>query len=117
MPRVKRGKTTHRKRKNLLKHVKGFRWGRKSKFKAAKEALMKAWSYSYRDRRTKKREMRRLWNRSINAACRQNNTTYSSLIKQLRDKNISLDRKVLAQIAENKPETFSKIVEKVNSPE
>ena len=115
MSRIKRGKTTHKKRKNLLKYTKGFRWGRKSKFKAAKEALMKAWSYSYRDRRTKKREMRRLWNNKINAACRKNNTTYSAFIKNLHDRNIALDRKVLAQMAEKRPETFSRIVEKANS--
>ncbi len=110
MPRVKKGTIAHKKRKNVLKEAKGFRWGRKSKFKAAKEALMKAWSYAYRDRKAKKREMRRLWNISINNACRKNETNYRDFIHNLKEKEIKLDRKVLSIIAKNHPETFSKIV-------
>jgi len=68
MARVKRGKTAHKRRKKVLKHTKGFRWERKSKYKAAKEALMHAWKYAYRDRRVKKREFRKLWQIQINAA-------------------------------------------------
>ncbi|PIS40272.1 MAG: 50S ribosomal protein L20, partial [Candidatus Nealsonbacteria bacterium CG08_land_8_20_14_0_20_36_22] len=77
MVRVKRGKTAHRRRKNLLKHTKGFRWGRKSKYRLAKEALLHAWKYAYRDRRTKKREFRKLWQIQINAACREQGLSYS----------------------------------------
>ncbi len=114
MTRIKRGVTAHKKRKNLLKHAKGFKWGRKSKFKAAKEALMKAWKYVYRDRRTKKRVMRRMWNISINVACRKNGTTYREFINNLKKKEVVLDRKVLCIIAKEKPETFKQIVEKVS---
>jgi large subunit ribosomal protein L20 len=113
MPRVKRGKIAHKRRKNLLKNVKGFRWGRKNKFKAAKEALMKAWSYSYRDRKAKKREIRKMWNISINNACRKNNTTYRDFIYNLKQKNIELDRKILSRFAKEEPDTFKKIVEEV----
>ncbi len=113
MARTKRGKTTNKKRKKVLAGAKGFKWGRKSKYKAAKEALMKAWSYSYRDRRTKKREMRRHWNIIINNACRKNGMNYRDFIGGLKEKNIELDRKALCTLAKQRPETFSKIVEEV----
>ncbi len=111
MPRVKKGKTAHRKRKSVLKNAKGFRWGRKSKYKAAKEALMKAWSYAYRDRRTKKRDMRRSWIVTINNACREEGVNYRDFLYGLKSKNISLDRKILSTLAKEHPKTFSKIVE------
>ncbi len=111
MPRVKRGIIAHKRRKNVIKQAKGFRWGRSTKYKSAKEALYHAWSYAYRDRRTKKRDMRRLWNVKINAACRKNDTTYSELIHKMKEKSIALDRKVLSQIAVKYPHIFSKIVE------
>jgi len=111
MVRVKRGKTAHKRRKNLLKHTKGFRWGRKTKYKAAKEALMHAWKYSYRDRRTKKREFRKLWQIKINALCRKSGISYSRFIHALKEKNIELDRKILSDLVENNPEIFKKIVE------
>ncbi len=113
MPRVKRGTTASKRRKNILQHTKGFRWGRKSKFKQAKEALMHAWTYAFRDRRTKKRNFRRLWQLRINSACRQEGLRYSEFINFLKKKNIELDRKVLSQLAENNPEAFKKIVESV----
>ena len=109
MTRIKRGATAHKKRERLLKQTKGYRWGRKSKEKAAREALLKAWTYSYRDRRNKKRDFRKLWQIKINAAARQNNTTYSLLIHALKQKNISLNRRVLADLAENEPKTFSEV--------
>ncbi len=112
MVRVKRGKTARKHRKHLLRYAKGFRWGRKSKYRLAKQALMKAWSYAYRDRRTKKRQMRRHWQIIINAACRQKGLNYSKFIAFLKQKNILLDRKILAQLAEFYPEIFSKILEK-----
>jgi len=113
MVRVKRGKIAHKRRKNVLKHTKGFRWGRKSKYKAAKEALLHAWSYAYRDRKTKKREFRKLWQTKINSAVRNKGLNYSKFIKLLKDKKIELDRKILAHLASEKPEIFEKVIEKV----
>jgi len=113
MTRVKRGKTAHKKRETLLKYTKGFRWGRKSKERAAKEALLHAWPAAFRGRKQKKRDYRRLWATQINAAARINNTKYSQLISDLKKKNIILDRKILADLAVNEPKVFEKILEKV----
>jgi len=113
MVRVKRGTTAHKRRKNVLKHTKGFRWGRKSKYKLAKEALLHAWKYAYRDRRTKKREFRKLWQIRINSACRKQGLTYSKFIKLLKDKKIEIDRKILANLIKDNPQIFEKIVDKV----
>jgi len=113
MVRVKRGKIAHKRRKKVLKHTKGFKWGRKSKYKAAKEALLHAWSYAYRDRRTKKREFRKFWQTQINAACHQQGLSYSRFIHGLKKKKIELDRKILADLARNHPKIFEKIVEKM----
>ena len=99
----------------MLEYTKGFRWGRKSKFRAAKEAIYHAWEYAYRDRRNKKRDFRRLWQLQINAASRKNGLTYSQFINKLKKNNIELDRKVLAELAQKKPEVFQKILEKINS--
>jgi len=115
MPRVKRGTTANKRRKSLLKHAKGFRWGRKSKYVLAKDALRHAWEYAYRDRRTKKREFRKLWNIKINALCRENGISYSRFIDGLKKKKIDLDRKILADLAENHPHIFEKIVKEVKS--
>ena len=115
MVRVKRGTTAHKRRKNILKHAKGFKWGRKSKYKAAKDALAHAWSYAYRDRRTKKRNFRRLWQVQINAACREQGISYSKFIAGLKKNKIELDRKILSELAKKNPEVFKKIVEKVKS--
>ncbi|MGB2762168.1 MAG: 50S ribosomal protein L20 [Minisyncoccales bacterium] len=113
MVRIKRGTTAHKRRKNILKHAKGFKWGRKSKYKAAKDALAHAWSYAYRDRRTKKRNFRRLWQIQINAACREQEISYSKFIAGLKKNKIELDRKILSELAKKNPEIFKKIVEKV----
>lgn len=113
MARVKRGKTAHKRRKKVLKLTKGFRWERKRKYRSAKQALMKAWSYSYRDRRTKKREKRKLWQTQINAACRKNGISYSQFMGSLKKRNIELDRKILAKLANEQPEVFNKILEEV----
>jgi len=115
MVRIKRGKITHRKRERLLKYTKGFHWGRKSKYRLAKEALLHAWTYTYRDRKRKKREFRRLWQIQINAACRQHGLSYSKFICGLKQKKIELDRKILAKLAQNQPEIFEKIIEEVKS--
>lgn len=112
MVRVKRGKIAHKRRKHLLKYTKGFRWGRKSKYRLAKQAMMKAWSYAYRDRRTKKREFRKLWQTKINSACRASGLSYSKFIYGLKQKKILLDRKILADLAQNHPQIFEKIVER-----
>ncbi len=110
MPRVKRGTTAHRKRETLLKKTKGYRWGRKSKERAAKEALLHAESRMFRGRKEKKRNMRSLWTVRMNAGARAEGTTYSKLIAALKAKDISLDRKVLSAIAKDHPEVFKKIV-------
>lgn len=115
MARVKRGKIAHKRRKYVLAQAKGFQGGRKSKYRLAKVALMKAWSYAYRDRKRKKREFRRLWQIQINAACRNLGITYSKFIHQLKQKNIGLDRKILAQLAKEHPQIFEEIVEKVKT--
>lgn len=110
MPRVKRGTIAHKRRKNLLKHTKGFMWGRKSKYRLAKDALMHAWSYAYRDRRKKKGLNRKLWNVKINAGARAHGLPYNKLINGLKKGKIELDRKILADLAENHPRVFEKIL-------
>lgn len=112
MPRVKRGTTAHKKRERLLKYTKGFRWGRKSKERAAKEALLHAWSHAFRGRKEKKRDFRKLWNVQINAAARAQDISYSRLMSELKKKNIKLDRKILADLAKNEPAVFKKVIEK-----
>lgn len=113
MTRIKRATSARKHRKNVLKHTKGFRWHRKSKFKAAKDALRHAWTYAYRDRKAKKRSFRNLWNLQINAASRQIGINYSQLIHGLKEKNIELDRKILSELAKNYPDIFKKIVEEI----
>ncbi len=110
MPRVKRG-TQHVKRRNsLLAKVKGFNWGRKSKIRLARPAMLKAGVYAFRDRRAKKRTFRNLWTLKINAAVRNYGLSYSRFINALKLANVTIDRKVLAEIAEKKPAMFEKIV-------
>lgn len=113
MTRVKRGKIAHKKREKLLKYTKGFRWGRKSKERAAKEALLHAWSRAFKGRKEKKRNFRSLWQVQINAAARNSGLTYSKLISGLKKQNIILDRKILADLAKNHPAVFEKIAEKI----
>ncbi len=113
MARVKRGVVAHKKREKLLKRTKGFRWGRKSKERAAKEALLHALSRSFKGRKEKKRNFRRLWQTQINAAAREHGLSYSKLMGGLKKKNIALDRKTLADLAKSEPKAFAKIVESV----
>ena len=113
MARVKRGKTARKKRKKILKCTKGFRWSRKSKYKAAKEALLHARSYSYRDRKTKKRNSRKLWQTQISAACKKNGLSYNRFIFLLKQKKINLDRKILSLLARERPDIFEKIKEEI----
>ncbi len=113
MTRVKRGTVAHKRRKNTLQETKGFKWDRKSKYRSAKDALRHAWVHAYRDRRKKKRDFRGLWQIKINAAARENGLSYSRFIHQLKEKDIQIDRKILAQLAENHPSVFKQIVEEV----
>ena len=110
MARVKTGVRSKKRRKNVLQHTKGFRWGRKSKFKQAKDALAHAWTYSFRDRKNKKREFRKLWQIRINASSREEGVSYSDLIHMLKQKEIGLDRKVLSELAEGHPKAFKEVV-------
>jgi large subunit ribosomal protein L20 len=115
MPRVKRGVTAHARHKKILALAKGFRGRRKNVFRIAKQAVMKAGQYAYRDRRTRKRVFRQLWIARINAAARASGVTYSKFMAGLKKANIDLDRKVLADMAVNDPAAFSGIVEKVKA--
>jgi len=110
MPRVKRGVNAHKHREKVLKATKGFRWGRKSKERAAKEALLHAWTRSFHGRKEKKRNYRMLWNVRVNAGARAEGISYSKLIAALKAKKIKLDRKILANLAKEHPEVFKKIV-------
>jgi large subunit ribosomal protein L20 len=113
MPRAKGGVLTAKKRKKVLKYTKGFRWDRKTKKRAATEALLHAWTHAFRGRKQKKRDYRTLWNVKINAAARENGVKYSVLINKLKKANVKLDRKILADLARNNPEIFAKVVAKV----
>jgi large subunit ribosomal protein L20 len=109
--RVKRSTNARKKRRAVLARTKGYRGEAHSSYKRAKEALLKADSYAYRDRRNRKRDFRRLWITRINAAARQNGMTYATFIHGLQVAGIELDRKVLADIAVRDPETFRRFVD------
>lgn len=110
MSRVKRGTIHVKRRNNLLKRVKGYKWGRKNKIRLARPAMLKAGVYAFRDRRAKKRTFRSLWTVKINAAVRGMGLSYSRFIDSLKKANIAIDRKILAKIAEEQPAIFEKIV-------
>ncbi|MDZ7859893.1 MAG: 50S ribosomal protein L20 [Candidatus Krumholzibacteriota bacterium] len=111
MPRTKHSVASHRKKKKILKRAKGFRGARSKLHRTAKESVNKALQYSYRDRRTKKRNFRRLWISRINAAARINGISYSRLIGGLKKAEIDIDRKILSEIALNDNKGFEKLVE------
>jgi len=111
MPRVKRGTSHVKRRKNILKRAKGFNTKRKKIIKLAKPALFKAGQYAYNSRKTKKRTMRRLWLVKINAAVRELGMSYSQLIGLMKKKNVEIDRKVLSQIGEKNPIIFSQVID------
>ena len=115
MTRIKRGTTSLKRRRNVLKQTKGFKWGRKSKERAAKEALLHAYTHAFRDRKKRKGDFRRLWQIKINAASRQNGLSYSKFINQLKKSDITINRKILATLAEKQPEVFKKIVEEAQN--
>jgi large subunit ribosomal protein L20 len=108
--RVKTGVVRRRRHKKILKLAKGFYSGRRKHFRKAKEQLERSLVYAYRDRRNKKRDFRKLWITRINAACRLNDISYSRFIFALNKANISLDRKILADMAMNDPEAFAVVV-------
>ncbi|HRD64967.1 MAG TPA: 50S ribosomal protein L20 [Candidatus Competibacter sp.] len=99
MPRVKRGVTAHARHKKILKQAKGYRGARSKVFRVAKQAVIKAGQYAYRDRRQKKRDFRALWIARINAAARESGLSYSRLINGLKQAAVDIDRKVLADLA------------------
>ena len=109
MPRANSSVPRHRRHRKVVKQAKGYYGARSRNFKAAKDAVEKAGLYAYRDRRQKKRQFRRLWIIRINAAARQNGLSYSQFIAKLKAKGIDLDRKVLADLAMNTPETFNEL--------
>jgi large subunit ribosomal protein L20 len=113
MTRVKRGTTAAKRRRNILSQTKGFRYGRSTKEIQAKEALLHAGSYSFAHRKDKKSDKRRLWQTKIGATVKTFGTSYSKFIDMLKKKNIEVDRKILADIAENKPEVFERIMKQV----
>ena len=111
MARVKRGNVARKRRKKILKMAKGYRGSHSKLFRTANQQVMKALRNAYRDRRRRKRDFRRLWIARINAAARLNGMSYSKLIGGLKKAEISLNRKMLAQLAVLDPETFAKVVE------
>lgn len=110
MTRVKKAVNALKSRKNILKQVKGYRFGRSTKERQANEAIAHAGSYSFAHRRDKKNDFRKLWTVKINAALGES-VSYSRFIDALKKKNIGLDRKILAHLAEHSPKTFEKVVE------
>lgn len=111
--RVKRGTAHVKRRKNLLKLTKGYRWGRKNKIKLARVAALKAGVHAYRDRKAKKRNFRRLWHIKINAGSRQHGLSYSKFMYALKKANLNLNRKMLAELAEHNPDAFAEIIKSV----
>jgi len=114
MPRATNNVASHHRRKKVLKLAKGYRLGRSKLYTTAKDAVDKALSYAYRDRRQKKRNFRKLWIVRINAACRTNGVSYSQFIYMMNQKNIELNRKALADMAMNDPQAFADLVTTVS---
>jgi len=113
MPRVKRGTIANKTRRNKLALVKGYRFGRSTKERIANTAIRKAGQHAFAHRRDKKNDFRKLWNVRINAGLRSLGTTYSKFIDKLTKKGVSLNRKMLAELAMNRPESFKRVVEEV----
>ena len=113
MPRANSSVPRHRRHRKIVKQAKGYYGARSRTYKTAKDAVVKAGLYAYRDRRQRKRMFRRLWITRINAACRLNGTTYSAFINGLKTKGIDLDRKILADMAVNDPQAFTDLTASV----
>ena len=115
MPRVKGGYTTRRRRKAILKLAKGYFGSKNTLFRTANEQVMRSLAYSYRDRKQRKRQFRKLWITRINAACKVNEYKYSLLISGLRKANVLVNRKVLADMAVRDPEAFATLVKQAKA--
>src|SRR5690554_6015363 len=115
MARVKRGVVARRRHKKILKQAKGYYGARSRVFRVAKQAVIKAGQYAYRDRRNRKRAFRALWIARINAGARANGLSYSRLIAGLKKANVEIDRKVLADLAMNEQQAFAAVVEKAKT--
>ena len=115
MPRATNNVAARQRRKKILKAAKGYKLGKSRLYKTAKDQVEKGWLYAYRDRKAKKRSFRNLWIVRINAACRANEISYSVFINKLKNANITLDRKVLADMAVRNPEDFSALVKQVSA--
>lgn len=113
MPRSNSSVPRHRRRRKIIKQAKGYYGARSRNFKAAKEAVWKAGLYAYRDRRQRKRQFRRLWITRINAAARTHGLTYSAFIAGIKEQDIELNRKTLAELAVNNPEAFGTLVKSI----
>ena len=115
MPRAMNNVAARKRRKKILKAAKGYRLGKSRLYKTAKDQVEKSWQYAYRDRRAKKRTFRKLWITRINAACRQFGVSYSVFINKLANKNIEINRKVLADMAVQNPTAFDQLVKEVTA--
>ena len=115
MPRVKRGVVARRRHKKVMKQAKGYYGARSRVYRVAKQAVIKAKQYAYRDRKQRKRQFRALWIARINAGARANGLSYSRLIAGLKKANVEIDRKVLADLAMNEKQAFTAVVEKARS--
>lgn len=113
--RVKRSVTARNRHKKILKLTKGMGHTRRASYRKGNEAILKALSYSYRDRRNRKRDFRRLWISRINAAARANGTSYSQIVSGLSKHNVQLNRKMLAEVAAREPQAFTAIVKKIQA--
>ena len=115
MPRANSTVPRHRRHRKLIKQAKGYYGTRKSNYRTAKDAVQKAWQYSYRDRRVNKRNFRRLWIIRINAACREEGINYSRFMNGLKKLEIEMNRKSLSELAVNEPDAFKSLIEKVKA--
>ncbi len=115
MVRVKSKVSTHKRRKKVLKAAKGFRGSRSKSFRKAKETLLRAGAFAYRDRRCRRRDFRKLWIQRINAAAREHGLSYSRFIDGLNKADVKLDRKMLSDLAITDPDSFRALVEKAKS--
>lgn len=115
MTRVTAGIARRRRHKKVTAETKGYRGARRNRYKAAKEALLHARAYAYRDRRNRKRDFRRLWIVRVNAMCREEGLSYAQFMNALRQSNVMLNRKMLAEIAVRHPDAFRRIVSEVRS--
>jgi large subunit ribosomal protein L20 len=115
MPRIKRGVAARKRRNRILHEAKGYYGARSKLFKTAREAVEKGWRYAYRDRKQRKRTFRALWITRINAAARENGLSYSRLISGLKDANVEVDRKILAQLAVTDPKAFGALADLAKS--